>query len=127
MNESTFAIIVLLDFFLILIDLLTIKALRRFLKDFVRVKRNKKAAAKIHLGRTEREKLTLNYVREHAGHREKQFNFYQKIYYITLITIVPQYIIIIMSNVFMAGKSIVILWFFAAIKLTIWYASRPRQ
>lgn len=107
------------DFGLLVLDLVTIADLRKFLTDFLAVKRNVKRAKEIHEAQPLKDRITLNYISSHIKKYVKKFTAYHRLYLAVLYTLIPQYIILIICNLIWEMKSIYVLGGFAAIKLII--------
>lgn len=111
--------IIYLDFVMLILDSVTICSLRRFLLDFLMIKRNRKSVKKAHTEQSIKNRITLNYIKPLLKQNISEFSLYHKVYIVVLATLVPQYIILIACNVILGLKSIYAIGFFAAIKLII--------
>lgn len=111
--------IIYFDCIMIVLDLVTIGDLRKFLLDFLQVKNNRKKADQVYSIQSLYEKITLTFIKAHLKKYIKEFNTFHKIYMIVIYTLVPQYVIIITSNILLEMKSVYLLGFFAVLKLLI--------
>ena len=109
------------DISLIAIDLIIIRTIRKFLIDFLRTKRNKKSAAKIYAMQSEEDKITLAFIKPLLSVHVTAFTAYQKLYMALLYTLIPQYLIVILCNVFLKQNSIFVIAVFGAIKIGIYF------
>ena len=111
--------IIYFDCIMIVLDLVTIGDLRKFLLDFLKVKKSRKKADDVYSIQPLREKITLSFIKAHLKKYVKEFTLYHRIYMAVLFTLVPQYAIIVTGNILMGIKSIFLLVFFAVLKLLI--------
>lgn len=107
------------DFAMLILDCVTISELRKFLLDFLRVKKSRKNANQLYASQSFRERITLSFIKTHLKKYIAEFTTFHRIYMAVLYTLIPQYMILIGSNVLMGKKSMYVLCFFAAIKLII--------
>lgn len=112
-------LILYFDFGLLVLDLVTIADLRKFLTDFLAVKRNVKRAKEIHEAQPLKDRITLNYISSYIKKYVKEFTAYHRLYLAVLYTLIPQYIILIVCNIVWKMKSMYVLGGFAAVKLMI--------
>lgn len=112
-------IIIILDCAMMLLDCVTISDLRKFLLDFLKVKKSRKNAERVYSSQSIREKIMLSFIKMNLEKYITEFTVFHKIYITVLYTLIPQYIIIIACNVFLGMKSIYVLAFFASAKLII--------
>lgn len=117
-------VILYFDICMLAIDFITIRSLRKFLIDFLRIKKNKKSVGKIYAEQTPESKVTLSFIKPLLKTHASIFNRYQRLYLIILYSIVPQYLIIISCNVLLELRSTYVVIFFAAIKLIIYFIVR---
>lgn len=116
--------IIYFDFALILLDLVAIFDLRKFIIDFLYVKRSRKNAAGIYRAQTAVNKFTLFFIKPLLKKYEKEFSLYHSLYLILLITLLPQYLILVFCNVTMGTQSLYVLGVFAFIKFVICFIVR---
>lgn len=112
-------IIIVLDCAMMLLDCVTISDLRKFLLDFLKVKKSRKNAERVYAAQSIREKIMLSFIKTNLEKYIKEFTVYHKIYIVVLYTLIPQYITIIVCNVFLGMKSVYALAFFAGTKMII--------
>lgn len=108
-----------IDCVLCALDFIVISSLRRFLVDFLLACRNKKYVKKIHTEQLLINRITLDYIQPLLQKNVSIFRRYQKLYMVILYTILPQYIILLISNFLIGMNSLYILALFAIIKLII--------
>lgn len=111
--------IIYFDFAMLILDSVTVSELRKFLLDFLRVKKSRKNADQLYASQPLRERITLSFIKTHLKKYITEFTTFHRIYMVVLYTLIPQYVILIGSNVLMGMKSMYVLCFFAAIKLII--------
>ncbi len=112
-------IIIVLDCAMMLLDCVTISDLRKFLLDFLKVKKSRKNAKRVYDSQSIREKIMLSFIKANLEKYIKEFTVYHKIYIVVLYTLIPQYITIIACNIFLGMKSVYALAFFAGTKMII--------
>ena len=104
---------------MILLDCVTISDLRKFLLDFLMVKKSRKNAESVYSAQSLREKITLSFIKTNLDKYITDFAIYHKIYIAVLYTLIPQYITIIVCNVLLGMNSIYVIAIFAVVKLII--------
>ena len=109
------------DSAMLLIDSLVITYLRSFLLDFLRVKKSRNAAKKVYKSQTWWERIILSFIKAHLQKFIKEFTFFHRIYVTVIYTLIPQYVILIVSNVLLEMKSMYFLAFFAIVKNIIFF------
>ena len=109
--------IIYFDCIMLILDLVTIGDLRKFLLDFLRVKRSRKSADSIYAVQSMRDKITLSFIKENLKKYVKEFTAFHRMYLMVLFTLVPQYAVLIVCNILMGMKSMYVLCFFAVVKL----------
>ena len=109
---------------MLVLDLVTISELRRFLLDFLRVKKSRKSTNRIYNTHPMKERITLSFIKDHLKKYLSEFTRYHKLYLAVIYTIIPQYIILSICNVLMGMKSIYVLGVFACFKLSISFIVR---
>ena len=117
-------IIIYFDFALLILDCVTISELRKFLLDFLRVKKSRKKTDQLYISQSLCEKVTLSFIKMHLKKYTMEFTTFHRIYMVVIYTLIPQYIILIVSNVLIGIKSMYVLCFFAAVKLAIGFLVR---
>lgn len=105
-------------FLLVINDNLFWSNSRTLLISFLHTKRNEKGAMKIHKAQTRKNRLLLSYIKDYAVY-EKEFRFFYKIWIIFLITLIPQYVSVIIANILSVKVAIIMIWIIAFIKFTI--------
>lgn len=116
--------IVYFDCIMLILDLVTIGDLRKFLLDFLRVKRSRKNADSIYTAQSMRDKITLSFIKENLKKYVKEFTAFHRMYLMVLFTLVPQYAVLIVCNILMGMKSMYVLCFFAIVKLFVCFLVR---
>ena len=81
-------LILYFDFGLLVLDFVTIADLRKFLIDFLVVKRNVKHAMEIHRAQPLEERIVLNYISSYAKKYVKECTAYHRLYLAVLYTLV---------------------------------------
>lgn len=109
----------MLDILLILLDCYAISELRRFLLDFLIGQKNRKSALKIHSEQSVMDKLTLSYIPSYLKQYVSQYRFHHCVYLVLIVSLLPQYVIVIILNVLLAYNSRIVLYVFCGIKLLI--------
>lgn len=79
--------ILLLLLFTMILDGITITDLRNFLIQFIMVKRNQKAAKKIYKEQSVKNKFFLSFIRDLLTQNKSAFNFFHKLYLLTLLIV----------------------------------------
>lgn len=105
---------VLLFFLLFLIDLLVINFARKLLFDFLIGKKNN--ALKIHQQQKCKYRITMSYIKLYIKQNLYQFKVFHCIYLFELFTLIPQYIILLVSNIFIERYVHIPLIIFCVIK-----------
>ena len=109
---------------MVILDFLTISELRKFLLDFLRVDKSRNNANRAYKTQSLREKITLSFIKGHLKKYIREFGIFHRIYMAVVCTLIPQYIILIASNILLGMKSMYILCFFAVVKLIICFLVR---
>ena len=112
-------IIIYFDFAMLVLDSVTICELRKFLLDFLRVKKSRKNANKLYASQSLLDRITLSFIKVELKKYIAEFTIFHKIYMVVLYTLFPQYVILIGSNLLIGMKSMYVLCLFAAAKLII--------
>ena len=108
---SLYVVLLLSDFILIL-------DLRKLVYSFLLSKRNIKGARKIHLLQSKISKITLAYIKDYAIY-PREFRFFWRIWMIVLVTVIPQYVIAIICNIFSLRLAVILLIVFFIIKIAL--------
>lgn len=111
--------IIYFDCAMLILDFVTIADLRKFLLDFLYVKKSKKNISQIYYAQSTGQRITLSFIKQYLKKYVREFSFFHRLYLTVLYTLVPQYIVIILSNYFLGLKSIYILCCFAFLKLVV--------
>lgn len=119
-----FAKIIYFDFAMLILDIVTISDLRKFLLDFLRVKKSRSNANGVYAMQSLQDKITLSFIKAHLKKYIKEFTIFHRMYMVVMYTLIPQYFIIIISNVLLGMKSMYVLCFFAGVKLIVCFLVR---
>ena len=119
-----FAKIIYFDFAMLILDIVTISDLRKFLLDFLRVKKSRSNANAVYAMQSLQDKITLSFIKAHLKKYIKEFTIFHRMYMVVMYTLIPQYFILIMSNVLLGMKSMYVLCFFAVVKIIICFLVR---
>lgn len=119
-----FAKIIYFDLGMLILDSVTISDLRKFLLDFLRVKKSRRNANAVYAMQSLQDKITLSFIKAHLKKYIKEFTIFHRMYMVVMYTLIPQYFILIMSNVLLGMKSMYVLCFFAVVKLIICFLVR---
>ena len=111
-------ILILLYICLLLLDILYLLDLRKLLYSFLLSKRNLKGARKIHKEQTVKNKILLSYIKQYAIYT-KEFIFFKRLYIVWLFSLVPQYVILLIVNMFSQLATMILLCVCFVIKLII--------
>ena len=114
----------LLDILLLVLDWQLIYALRRIQFDFLIGARNRKSAYRIHAEQSPKDRFTLSYIQHQIKRDKYAFSFYQRCYFIELITLIPQYVLVFLSHGFFGMNSRYVLYVLNGIKLLAFFAVR---
>ena len=116
--------IIYFDCAMMILDLVTIIGLRRFLLDFLRVKKNRNNVNTIYANQSLYNKITLSFIKEHLKNYIKAYKVFHKLYLGVIYTIIPQYMILVVCNILMGLHSVYVLGFFAIVKIVICFIIR---
>lgn len=119
-----FAKIIYFDCAMLILDFVTINDLRKFLLDFLRVKKSRNNVNQVYATQSLRDKITLSFIKAHLKKYIKEYTTIHRIYMAVLYTLIPQYVILAVSNVLLGKKSIYVVCFFAVVKLIICFLVR---
>ena len=99
----------------VLSDISLTTQIRRLVYSFLLTKRNLKGAKKIHEKQSFVSKITLSYIKDHAIY-PKDFCLWHTVWMIHIISILPQYLGLLLINVFfddcLAAASLVVIGIF---------------
>ena len=112
------------DCAMLILDCVTISDLRKFLLDFLAVKRSKGNFKQVYTVQSLYDRITLSFIKSHLKKYIKEFTAFHRVYMFVLYTLIPQYSVVIVSNFLFGMKSMYILCFFAVIKLVICFYIR---
>ena len=87
--------VVLYVVLLVLLDTIAISSLRRFLYDFLIGAGNRKTARKIYRQRSLKDRVFLGFIKSFLKSHRSVFDVYHWIYLMELISLVPQYAILL--------------------------------
>lgn len=116
--------IIYFDCALLILDFVTIYDLRKFLLDFLRGKKSRNSANQVCATQSLRDKIMLSFIKAHLKKYIKEFTAFHRMYKVVIYTLIPQYVILIVSNVLLGMKSMYVLCFFAVVKLIICFLVR---
>ena len=119
-----FAKIIYFDLGMLILDSVTISDLRKFLLDFLRVKKSRRNANAVYAMQSLQDKITLSFIKAYLKKYIKEFTIFHRMYMAVMYTLIPQYFILIMSNVLLGMKSMYVLCFFAVVKIIICFLVR---
>ena len=116
--------IIYFDCVMLILDIVTISDLRKFLLDFLRAKKSRSNSDHIYAIQPLRDKITLSFIKAHLKKYIKEFNAFHRMYMGVIYTLIPQYVILITSNVLMGMESMYVVCFFAVVKLIVCFLVR---
>lgn len=116
--------IIYFDCAMLILDFVTINDLRKFLLDFLRVKKSRHNANQVYATQSLRDKIMLSFIKAYLKKYIKEFTTFHRMYMVVIYTLIPQYVILIVSNFLLGMKSMYVLSFFAAVKLVICFFVR---
>ena len=109
-------ILILLYIELGLLDILLILDLRKLLFSFLLTKHNLKGAKKIHISKNRINRFSLSYIGEYAIY-QKEFKRFYKLWIWVFAILVPQYIILIFTNLFSEIIALILLVICCLVKM----------
>ena len=112
------------DCAMLILDFVTINDLRKFLLDFMRVKNSRRNANQVYATQSLRDKIMLSFIKGHLKKYIREFTTFHRMYIAVIYTLIPQYVIVIVSNFLLGMKSMYVLCFFAVVKLVIGFFVR---
>ena len=107
----------LLFIILLLLDFLIVKYLYRLVYGFLIGQTNKKNAAKIHEEQNVINQITLQYIEGKLKKGKKEFRINQKIYFMQLSVLIPQYITLIVMCILSVKLAQITLQILCVIKI----------
>lgn len=116
--------VIYFDCVMLVLDFVAISELRKFLLDFLVVKKSRKQSNLLYSNQSLCGKITLSFIKSHLKKYTKVFSRFHRLYLSMIYTLFPQYAVIICCNALMGLKSIYILGVFAIIKLVICFLIR---
>ena len=116
--------IIYFDCVMLILDFVTISGLRKFLLDFLRVNKSRKNANQVYTTQSLCGKIMLSFIKAHLKKNFKEFTVFHRMYMAVIYALIPQYVIIIVSNYLLGMKSMYVLCFFAVVKLVICFLVR---
>ena len=116
--------IIYFDCAMLILDFVTINDLRKFLLDFLRVKKSRNNADQVYATQSLSNKIMLSFIKAHLKKYIKEFSTFHRIYKVVIYTLIPQYGILIVCNILLGMKSMYILCFFAVVKLFVCFLVR---
>jgi len=109
---------------MLILDFVAINSLRKFLLDFLRVKKSRNYANQLYATQSLRDKIMLSFIKAHLKKYIKEFATFHRMYMVVIYTLIPQYLVLIASNFLLGMKSMYVLYFFAVVKLVICFLVR---
>ena len=111
-------VVLLIIFYLVIAmtDLINLVDLRKLVYSFLLSKRNVKTAKKIHRSQKRKDRLTLSYIAEYTLY-QKEFRFWQRCWVVYILLIIPQYLSIIITNVFNVLTAIILIGVLLILKI----------
>ena len=116
--------IIYFDCAMLILDFVTINDLRKFLLDFLSVKKSRNNADQVYATQSLRDKITLSFIKAHLKKYIKEYTTFHRMYMAVLYTLIPQYVILIVSNILLGVDSVFVFCFFAGVKLIICFIVR---
>jgi len=116
--------IIYFDCAMLILDFVAINSLRKFLLDFLRVKKSRNYANQLYATQSLRDKIMLSFIKAHLKKYIKEFATFHRMYMVVIYTLIPQYLVLIASNFLLGMKSMYVLYFFAVVKLVICFLVR---
>lgn len=113
---SNHTMVFLLEFILLLMDVILVSDLRRLLLDFLVGQRNRKTMIRIHKNQHLKDRITLSYIKPLLKRYISNFQFYHIIYMIVIISFFPQNIIIIIIHIILKNKVRYVLYLLLCVK-----------
>lgn len=108
--------VVLYVVLLVLLDTIAIRSLRRFLYDFLIGAGNRKAARKIYRQRSLKDRVFLGFIKSFLKSHRSVFDGYHWIYLVELVSLVPQYAILLAVYVLYGVQNNILFFSLIAVK-----------
>ena len=109
---------------LLIIDLFTLRILRKLLRDFLRSKKNKQKMNELYKSQPLQSRLLLDYIYPLLRHNQEAFLRYYKLHLAVLYSEVPQYLLILVLYFLLSNYAIFVVFIFGGIKIVIWLIVR---
>ena len=110
---------------LVLFDIILTNKMRALVYSFLLSKHNLKSARKIHSKKSFLSKITLSYIKDYSIF-PKDFSLWHTVWMIHIISILPQYLSLLLIHVFFADYLIVSLAVIGIIKLILLFVVRSQ-
>ncbi len=108
--------VVLYVVLLVLLDTIAISSLRRFLYDFLIGAGNRKTARKIYRQRSLKDRVFLGFIKSFLKSHRSVFDVYHWIYLMELVSLVPQYAILLAVYVLYGVQNNILIFSLIAVK-----------
>ena len=108
--------VVLYVVLLVLLDTIAISSLRRFLYDFLIGAGNRKTARKIYRQRSLKDRVILGFIKSFLKSHRSVFDVYHWIYLVELVSLVPQYAILLAVYVLYGVQNNILIFSLIAVK-----------
>lgn len=108
--------VVLYVVLLVLLDTIAISSLRRFLYDFLIGAGNRKTAEKIYRQRSLKDRVFLGFIKSFLKSHRSVFDVYHWIYLMELVSLVPQYAILLAVYVLYGVQNNILIFSLIAVK-----------
>lgn len=108
--------VVLYVVLLVLLDTIAISSLRRFLYDFLIGAGNRKTARKIYRQRSLKNRVFLGFIKSFLKSHRSVFDVYHWIYLVELVSLVPQYAILLAVYVLYGVQNNILIFSLIAVK-----------
>ena len=82
--------IIYFDCAMLILDFVTINDLRKFLLDFLRVKKSRNNADQVYATQSLHDKITLSFIKAHLKIYIKEYTTFHRMYMAVLYTLIPQ-------------------------------------
>lgn len=108
--------VVLYVVLLVLLDTIAISSLRRFLYDFLIGAGNRKTARKIYRQRSLKDRVFLGFIKSFLKSHRSVFDVYHWIYLMELVSLIPQYAILLAVYVLYGVQNNILIFSLIAVK-----------
>lgn len=108
--------VVLYVVLLVLLDTIAISSLRRFLYDFLIGAGNRKTAGKIYRQRSLKDRVFLGFIKSFLKSHRSVFDVYHWIYLVELVSLAPQYAILLAVYVLYGVQNKILIFSLIAVK-----------